>query len=226
MLPIHAIRDELLATIHRSNRLVLTAPTGSGKTTQVPQFLLGAEPRERQISVLQPRRLAARLVAQRVAAEMGSTVGDVVGFQTRHESKVSPQTRIRFMTEGLFLRLIQSQPKLPGVGAVILDEFHERNLASDLSLSLVRRLQERARDDLRLVVMSATLDTELVADYLGSPTLEAHGRAYPVDIRYLDKRPVKKQVVGKLRKAGSMNVPVWEMAAEAARDVLDEEAEG
>ena len=123
-------------------------------------------------------------------------------------------------------RLIQSQPKLPGVGAVILDEFHERNLASDLSLALVRRLQERAREDLRLIVMSATLDTKLVAEYLGAPTLEAHGRAYPVDLRYLDKRPVKKQVVGKLRFGGSGSVPVWELAAEAARDVLEESDEG
>src|SRR3954463_6721731 len=222
MLPIHEIRDELVATIQRSNRLVLTAPTGSGKTTQVPQFLLNAELHEPQIIVLQPRRLAARLVAQRVASELGSAVGGLVGFQTRHESKISSQTRIRFMTEGLFLRLIQSQPKLPGVGAVILDEFHERNLASDLSLALVKRLQEGARDDLRLIVMSATLDTKLVADYLAAPTLEAHGRAYPVDIRYLDKRPVKKQVVGKLRFGGSTNVPVSELAAEAARDIIEE----
>ncbi|HEV8293267.1 MAG TPA: DEAD/DEAH box helicase, partial [Tepidisphaeraceae bacterium] len=226
MLPIHAIRDQLLARMRASNRLVLTAPTGSGKTTQVPQFLLEAELNEPQIIVLQPRRLAARLVAQRVATELRSPVGDIVGFQTRHESKISEQTRIRFMTEGLFQRLIQSQPKLRHVGAVILDEFHERNLASDLSLALAKRLQERGREDLRLIVMSATLDTKLVAEYLASPTLAAHGRAYPVDVRYLDKRPVKKQVVGKLRKGGSMNVPVWELAAEAARDVLEEEAKG
>src|SRR5439155_19168515 len=168
-LPIQGIRQQLLQSLRSFNCLVLTAPTGSGKTTQVPQFLLNADLREPQIIVLQPRRLAARLVAQRVAAELGSPVGNVVGYQTRHESKISPQTRIRFMTEGLFLRLIQSQPKLPGVGAVILDEFHERNLASDLSLALVRRLQERGREDLRLIVMSATLDTKLVADNLASP---------------------------------------------------------
>ncbi|HEV8378122.1 MAG TPA: ATP-dependent helicase HrpB [Tepidisphaeraceae bacterium] len=227
-LPIHFIRDQLLSAISRDHRLVLTAPTGSGKTTQVPQFLLLREANlsEPQIIVLQPRRLAARMVAQRVASELGSAVGDVVGYQTRHESKISDQTRIRFMTEGLFLRLIQSQPKLPGVGAVILDEFHERNLARDLSLALVKRLQERGREDLRLIVMSATLDTKLVAEYLAAPTLEGHGRAYPVDVRYLDKRPVKKQVVGKIRTRGSMNVPVWELAAEAARDVLEEQAQG
>src|SRR5204863_8150547 len=122
-----------------------------------------------------------RLVARRVAEEMNTAAGEVVGFQTRHESRISSSTVIRFMTEGLFLRLIQSQPSLPGVGVVILDAFHERNLASDLALALVRRLQERGREDLRLIVMSATLDTKLVADYLAAATLEAHGRAYPVD---------------------------------------------
>jgi ATP-dependent helicase HrpB len=225
-LPIHAIRERVLETLKDNNRLVLTAPTGSGKTTQVPKILLDAELFQPQIIILQPRRLAARLVAQRVAQELDSSLGDMVGFQTRHESKISAKTRIRFLTEGLFLRLIQAQPKLPGVGAVILDEFHERNLASDLSLALIKRLQKQSRPDLRLIVMSATLDTKEVAEYLACPTLETHGRAYPVDIRYLDKRPARKAIVGKLRTSRSGTIPVWELAADAARDILEEEKDG
>src|SRR5437660_12486203 len=120
-LPIHSIRDTILKTLAGNKRLVLTAPTGSGKTTQVPQFLLlpEAQLRDPQIIVLQPRRLAARLVAQRVATELGSPVGEVAGYQTRHAWKVSPQTGIRSMTEGRCLRLILSKTKLSGVGVVI-----------------------------------------------------------------------------------------------------------
>lgn len=213
-LPIQGIRDDILSVLRSSNRLVLTAPTGSGKTTQVPQFLLQADllPAEhRQIVVLQPRRLAARLVARRVAEEMGGKVGDVVGYQTRHASQVSKQTVIRFLTEGLLLRQMQSNPSLTGVGAVILDEFHERSLASDTALALVKQLQESRRHDLRLIVMSATLETKRVSEYLKCPTLEAHGRAYPVKMRYL-QRP--------------SDADPWELAADALADILDADSEG
>ncbi len=213
-LPIQGIRDDILSVLRSSNRLVLTAPTGSGKTTQVPQFLLQADllPVEhRQIVVLQPRRLAARLVARRVAEEMGSKVGDVVGYQTRHDSQVSKQTVIRFLTEGLFLRQMQSDPVLAGVGAVILDEFHERSLASDTALALVKQLQESRRHDLRLIVMSATLETKRVSEYLQCPTLETHGRAYPVQMRYL-QRP--------------SDANPWELAADALDDILDADSDG
>ncbi|MGE5611073.1 MAG: ATP-dependent RNA helicase, partial [Bacillota bacterium] len=134
-----------------------------------------------------------------------------VGYQTRHDSRVSAQTVIRFLTEGLFLRQLQSNPELEGVGAVILDEFHERNLASDVALALIRMLQERSRPDLRMVVMSATLDTKLISDYLGCPTLEAHGRLYPVETRYLQRRT---------------QADPWELAADAVADILDHNEPG
>ncbi|HEX2970848.1 MAG TPA: ATP-dependent helicase HrpB [Tepidisphaeraceae bacterium] len=210
-LPIHQIRPEILGTLQASNRLVLTAPTGSGKTTQVPQFLWQSGFIKGQILVLQPRRLAARLVARRVAEEMGCPLGDLVGYQTRHDSRVSPQTAIRFLTEGLFLRQMQSNPTLEGVGAVILDEFHERNVASDVALALIRVLQEHSRPDLRLVVMSATLDTKLISDYLNCPTLEAHGRLYPVETRYVQQRT---------------QADPWELAADAVADILDHNEPG
>jgi ATP-dependent helicase HrpB len=208
-LPVRQIEEQLLSAVERGNRLVLTAPTGSGKTTQVPQMLLGAVRGE--ILVLQPRRLAARLVAQRVAAELGVPLGGLVGYQTRHDSKVSADTRVRFLTEGLFLRRLQSDPLLKGVGAVVLDEFHERSLAADLSLGLVRRLQEGARPDLRLLLMSATLDAESLAHWLECPALTTQGRTYPVAIRY---RP------------SAAAVPPWQMATHALKELLDEEGEG
>src|SRR5688572_10109877 len=192
-LPIHLIRDDILEVLRTSNRLVLTAPTGSGKTTQVPQFLLNAatsvaDRPPQQIIVLQPRRIAARMVAERVARELNTQVGDLVGYQTRHDSRVGPNTIIRFLTEGLLLRQLQSNPTLRGVSHVILDEFHERNLATDTAIALVKMLQESQRPDLRMIVMSATLDVQRVSSYLSSPSLEAHGRLYPVQTHYLQKR--------------------------------------
>jgi len=227
MLPIHQIKDQILQTVAKSNRLVLTAPTGCGKTTQVPQFLLrgGETGRDRQILVLQPRRLAARLVAARVAAELNTPLGQLVGYQTRHDSRISGQTIIRFLTEGLFLRLLQSNPKLDGAGFVLLDEFHERNLASDVALALVKLLQESSRPDLRLIVMSATLDTQLVSQYLACPVLEAQGRMFPVEITYLARRPTAAAKPSHLREARRA-VPPWELAADALSEVLASTEDG
>ncbi|MFO0827398.1 MAG: ATP-dependent helicase HrpB [Phycisphaerales bacterium] len=215
-LPVLGIRDEILATVAAHDRFVLTAPTGSGKTTQVPQILASSEHVRGQIIVLEPRRLAARMTARRVAFEMGSEVGAIVGYQTRFESKVSATTRIRFVTEGVFLRLLQENPELRGVGAVILDEFHERSIDADLALGLLKRLQSRrgaARDGgLKLVVMSATLDASRVSAYLGNcPTLHASGRLYPVSVAYLDRPPT---------------APAWDVAASALETVLERESEG
>jgi ATP-dependent helicase HrpB len=201
-LPVLEIAGDIVRALSQGNRLVLTAPTGSGKTTQVPQILLNSGAIPGQVLVLQPRRLATRMVAQRVAQEMNSPLGQLVGYQTRHESRVSAATRIRFMTEGLFLRLLQSQPLLPGVGAVVLDEFHERSLAADMALGLTKTLQGKKRPDLKLMVMSATLDADAVAAFLQSPVLRAGGRLFPVDIKHLPRRST---------------LPVWDLAAESIR---------
>ena len=222
MLPVLEIQDQIIERLRAANRLVLTAPTGSGKTTQVPQivFRSGIVPEDQQIIVLQPRRLATRMVAARVALEMQTNLGRVVGYQTRHDSAVSNATRIRFMTEGLMLRLLQSDPMLRGmggVGCVILDEFHERNLPADISLGLIKRLQEAlagGRPDLKLVVMSATLDAAAVADYLQCESLQTGGRLHPVDVRYLPK------------PANPMKEPAWDLAAAALPVAMSETRSG
>lgn len=197
-----------MAAMQNHGALVLTAPTGSGKTTQVPQMLL-RHGVQGLILVLQPRRLAARLVARRVAAELDVEPGELVGYQTRHERVAGTETRILFITEGLFLRRLLSDPQLGGVGAVVLDEFHERSVAADLALGLCRQLRQSSRPDLRLVVMSATLDTSTVADYLDCPAVQAGGRTYDVHIDY-DETPT--------------TTPVWERAAAVLRQWLDSSA--
>ncbi|MEY4307203.1 MAG: hypothetical protein RJA95_571, partial [Verrucomicrobiota bacterium] len=167
-LPIDALQDGLIAACGRVRRLVLRAPTGSGKSTRIPQMLLDLNLVQGQIVVLQPRRIAARLLAARIAQERGVKLGGEVGYQIRFERVESAQTRIKFVTEALLLRQMASDPELKGVGAVVFDEFHERNLHSDVALALARRLQETHRPDLLIMAMSATLDTEGVAKWLGS----------------------------------------------------------
>ncbi|MFA4944259.1 MAG: ATP-dependent helicase HrpB [Lentisphaeria bacterium] len=190
-LPIHALRPEFAAALLApANRLILAAPTGSGKSTQVPQFLLDSPAVAGRILVLQPRRLAARLLAERVAFERGGEAGGEVGYQTRFENRVGEGTRLRFITEGILPRLLLRDPELRDVGAVVFDEFHERSLATDLSLALVRGLQQGARPDLRLVVMSATLDLAGLRDYLpGAALLQSAGRTFPIELRYQPRLP-------------------------------------
>ena len=186
-LPIWELHNELRAAWRRRNRLILIAPTGSGKTTQVCQMLTQDErvPAGKQIVVLQPRRVAARSVARRVAEEMGVALGRKVGYQVRFEDALAPDTRIAFVTEGILLRWLHSDPTLSRVGAILFDEFHERNLLGDVALAIVKRLQDESRPDLLAIVMSATLQARPVADYLGQcPILESQGRQFPVDIRY------------------------------------------
>jgi ATP-dependent helicase HrpB len=213
-LPIDALQADLVAACGRVRRLVLRAPTGSGKSTRIPQMLLDLNLVQGQIVVLQPRRIAARLLAARIAQERGVRLGGEVGYQIRFERVESAQTRIKFVTEALLLRQMASDPELKGVGAVVFDEFHERNLHSDVALALARRLQETHRPDLLIMAMSATLDTEGVAKWLGSAeTLAADGRAYPVQVEYthLPRNSTR---------------PIWDAAAEQVRRVLSEEAEG
>jgi ATP-dependent helicase HrpB len=189
MLPIHSIRPDLDAALKRSRRLLVTAPTGSGKSTQIPQMLLdlGALGDGKAV-VLQPRRLAARLLAKRVAEERNCRLGDETGYQIRFESVCGPATRILFETEGILLRQMLSQPDLPGVSAILFDEFHERHVYGDVTLARALQLQQTTRPDLLLVVMSATLDTRLLQPYL-DPCIRLHseGRTFPVEIEHIAK---------------------------------------
>ena len=208
-LPIWQLHGEVVDALTRGNQLVIVAPTGSGKTTQIPQMLMDAglagalkQPRAsgvspKKIVVLQPRRLAARTVAARVASERGARLGEEVGYQIRFDDQTSLGTRICFVTEGILLRWMQDDHALADVVALLFDEFHERNLFSDVALALVKQLQATARPDLKLVVMSATLDAEPVAEYLGGcPILISEGRSWPVETRFLeqyDERPLPEQ---------------------------------
>ncbi len=198
-LPIDALLPEIVAALEVTPNLVIEAPPGAGKTTRVPAALLAAGIADAgEVWVLEPRRLAARLAAQRVASELGERVGETVGYQVRFEDVSGPRTRLRFLTEGVFTRRLLSNPQLKGVGAVVLDEFHERHLQSDLALALLRRLQQNASPDLRIVVMSATLEAAPVAKFLGDcPALRSMGRRFDVTIEHLarpDERPLAAQV--------------------------------
>jgi ATP-dependent helicase HrpB len=184
---VDAILPEMIASLKRSPNLVIEAPPGAGKTTRVPPALLDIVSGE--IVVLEPRRIAARLAARRVAWEMGEQVGQTIGYQVRFEEAISARTRVRFVTEGVLTRRLLSDPMLKSVAAVVLDEFHERHLESDLALALLKRLQ-RTRPDLRIIVMSATLDTDQVAQYLGGcPILRSEGRLFEVSIRHMPYSP-------------------------------------
>lgn len=183
-LPVDAILGDLLAALRAGPCLVLEAPPGAGKTSRVPPALLGHLPG--QVLVLEPRRLAARLAAQRAAAERGERAGETVGWQVRFQKAAGPRTRLLYLTEGLLVRRLLADPLLEGVSAVVLDEFHERHLEGDLALALLRRLQKTARPDLRLVVMSATLEGASIAEFLGAcPVARSESRLFPLELRYM-----------------------------------------
>lgn len=194
MLPIHDVLDDLKAALAGHDAVVLAAPPGAGKTTVVPLALLEAAWLDgRKILVLEPRRLAARAAAERMAASLGQKAGETVGYRTRLQSRIGPQTRIEVVTEGVFTRMILDDPGLEGVGAVLFDEFHERSLDADLGLALARDSQSVLRPDLKLVVMSATLDIAGVARLLdGAPVIEAQGRMFPVETLYLGRDPAER----------------------------------
>ena len=177
--PIAELLPGLLESLSAHPRLVLEAPPGAGKTTQVPLALLDAPWRgDGRILMLEPRRVAARAAAGFMAKQLGEQPGDTVGYRIRFESKVGPRTRIEVVTEGILTRMIQDDPTLEGVAAILFDEFHERHLAGDLGLALALDVQSQLRDDLRLVVMSATLDGEKLARFLDAPRLTSAGRSY------------------------------------------------
>lgn len=243
-LPIWQIHSPIVETLRSDNRLVLVAPTGSGKTTQVPQMLLEAglldaprtalpAPRPMRIVVLQPRRVAARTVAARVAWERGCRLGEEVGYQIRFDDQTSLGTRICFVTEGILLRWLQDDRTLSDIGIILFDEFHERNLLSDVALALVKQLQQTGRPDLKMVVMSATLDAEPVAEYLdnagpasrppekektrsfigekgGTPVLHSEGESFPVEVHYLDRkdeRPINEQAADAVERIVNAGEP-------------------
>jgi ATP-dependent helicase HrpB len=209
-LPIDEVLADLVAALRRSASAVLIAPPGAGKTTRVPPALLDAGlAGERDVVVLEPRRLAARMAAQRVADERGERVGETVGFEVRFDRAVGPRTRVRFVTEGVLTRQLVADPGLRRVGAVVIDEFHERHLQGDLALALLRRLQRESRPELRIVVMSATMKPGPVSEFLGEcPVIESAGRQYPVAIEHAaagaaggQDRPLEKRVAGAIRQA-------------------------
>jgi ATP-dependent helicase HrpB len=244
-LPIYDIERDIVARLKTDRRLILSAPTGSGKSTQVPQMLLRhGLLGDGQVVILQPRRLATRLLAARVAQELGVQLGNEVGYQIRFENVTSPQTKIRFVTEGVLLRQMIDDPKLRGVSVLIFDEFHERHLYGDITLARALDLQEQHRPDLNLIVMSATLDVELLEDYLrrtgvapvsnqypaqakqkdgdrleacptfGCVVLSSEGRVFPVTIEYAAEP-------GYVDKR-----PIWEQAAEAFSHYVGSGGEG
>src|SRR3569623_299299 len=190
-LPIDEVLDDLAQTLELTITAVLVEPPGAGKTTRVPLALRDAPWVENwKIIVLEPRRIAARAAAERMAQTLGEKVGESVGYRVRFGSKVSRKTQIEVVTEGIFTRQILDDPELKGVAAVLFDEFHERSLDADLGLALARDAQSGLREDLRILVMSATLDGARVASLLGdAPVVESEGRAYPVETRYLGRKP-------------------------------------
>ena len=205
-LPIDAVLAEIVGALGRSNRLILRAPPGAGKTTRVPAALLDARLAEGgEILVLEPRRIAARAAAEFVARERGETLGDHVGYRVRLDARGGDATSLWFVTEGIFGRRLARDPFLERVRAVVLDEFHERRLAGDVALGVVRELQDTVRPDLRLVVMSATLETEPLARFLpGAAVVTAEGRAHPVTIDHAaakDDRPLHVRVAGGITRA-------------------------
>lgn len=209
--PILPLLPEIRAALAANPRLVLEAPPGAGKTTQVPLALLDAPwlGDHKKIVMQEPRRLAARAAARRMAATLGEQVGETVGYRVRLDTKVGPKTRIEVVTDGLFLRMLQDDPALEGVGCVIFDELHERGLETDLSFALVRESQTALREDLRVIAMSATLDPGPVSERLGgAPLVESAGRMFPVETRYLDR-----EAAGRIE----------DTAANAVRRALSEE---
>lgn len=202
-LPVDSLIPGIVASLGKHPNLVIEAAPGAGKTTRVPPALLEFG----NVVVLEPRRLAARMAARRVALELGGEIGETVGYQVRFEEVAGPRTRLRFLTEGVLTRRLIADPLLRGVDVVVLDEFHERHLETDLALALLRRLQKGRRRDLRIVVMSATLDAGPVRAFLDDcPGVSSEGRLFPLDIQYTaySAAPLEEQVAAAVESAVSL----------------------
>lgn len=185
MLPIESALPELFEKLNHHDKVILQAPPGAGKSTHLPLIMLKQNCFSGKIIMLEPRRLAARSIAYYIAEQLGEPVGQSVGYRIRQESKVSSQTRLEIVTEGVLTRLIQSDPELTAISCIIFDEFHERSIHADLALALSLEVQVALRDDLKLLIMSATLDSDYLAELLDAPVVTSEGRSYPVDIEYV-----------------------------------------
>ncbi len=215
-LPIYKVQGDIVAALETGPHVIIEAPTGSGKSTQVPQMLLDSGiAGTGRIVVLQPRRIAARMLARRVAVERGGRLGEEVGYQVRFDNRSGRTTRIKFETDGIILRELQGDPRLKDVSVILFDEFHERHLYSDIMLGLAKELQAGARPDLKLVVMSATLEADALIDFLGGcPVVRTEGRTFPVETRYL--KP----------SARDAKRPPWELVARELPGVMRDQPEG
>ena len=204
-LPALSIADALSRTLRETSSVVVTAPPGAGKSTLLPLTLMLDAPVEGKILMLEPRRLAARQIAERMASLLGEPVGKRVGYRIRFDVQVSNDTRIEVLTEGILTRMLAHDPTLDGVGIVIFDEFHERSLHSDLALAFSRHAQQLLRPDLRIVVMSATIDASAICQALKAPLIESQGRMFPVEMVYAkedcDRRDIAQAAASTVRRA-------------------------
>lgn len=218
-LPIHEIEADIRSAASSGNRarILLTAPTGSGKSTEVPGMIADLPETAGRVIVIEPRRMAARLLAGFVAKNRNTDLGEGVGYAVRFDSRYSAKTRILYVTDGVFQRMLHEDPLLKGSSAVIFDEFHERRLAVDIALARCLDLQDGKRPDLRLIVMSATLETRSLAEYMAPVAeLNAGGRTFPVEVIHRPHRPPENH-----RQAGPpRETPLWEQAATLTRDAL------
>ena len=215
-LPAADIAKGVNRTLDENNSLVVTAPPGAGKSTLLPLTIM-AGTAAGKIMMLEPRRLAARQIAERMAEILGEPVGKTVGYRVRFESRVSEATRIEVVTEGVFLRMLVDDPTLDGVSVVIFDEFHERSINSDLALALVRQSQTLLRDDLRLVLMSATIDATSLCNTLHAPLVESQGRMFPVEVVHADDDTI---AMASSRRNADIPLAVARMVSRAQRRAM------
>lgn len=209
-LPIDSLIPQIAEGVKRRSGVVVVAPPGAGKTTRIPPALAASGAVEGAVVMLQPRRVAARAAAARIADERGWKLGEEVGYHIRFDRRIGPNTKVRVLTEGILTRMLASDPFLEGIDCVILDEFHERSIHTDLALAMLREVQATVRDDLRIVVMSATMDPTPVAKYLGedgdpAPVFESAGRLHPIEVIFQQRADLS---------------PRTDQAAAAAREVL------